>query len=143
MEQVVEEYFELGHLPQKVLSAIEMNDFPVMIKRSVLEMFENSPKGKEMGEMDIDACYGGSDARFEFMVEDPHQVRDGGQGAILLVQSFDGFFDQGNVVDRFCFALRIKVSKDDKCNDIYEIQDIDLHYNLKRNDEVLWKGNIN
>ena len=138
MEQIENEYFEIGRMPQEVLMAVGVDDWPIKIKESELSAFGNDARGKEMDRLDLDTYCGGCCARFDMMVNNPHQVRDAGRGMLLLVQSFDGYFVEGDYVDKICFAMRITKAVDNNGDCFWEFVDIDLHYNLKRNDPVLW-----
>lgn len=130
-------YTYCGDIAENVVAELELSDWPVLMKDVYAAEIANGPIGKFLRMADIDYGCVGTDM-FISVVGTPQQVRDGGGGALLFVTPFDGFTEYGKKVDAWCYAMRIvPVSVDGY--DFGECVDFETHYNLYRNDAVLWE----
>ncbi|MBO7255054.1 MAG: hypothetical protein J6U79_01595 [Paludibacteraceae bacterium] len=106
------------------------------MKYSLAKEIEVGEKGTYLKKNDIDYASTG-DLFFGGFVEYPHQVRNGGGNMLLLVQSFPAYkTSNGMSVKEKCYAMRIAPISNEN---YYEVIDFETHYNLYRNDQILWK----
>ncbi|MBO7255053.1 MAG: hypothetical protein J6U79_01590 [Paludibacteraceae bacterium] len=131
-------YTYYGNISEELQINLELKDLPVLIKDSFEQEILNGPRGKfiRMADMDYDSI--GTDI-FMNIVEFPYQVRDSGNYTLLLIKSFDGYVEYGKKIENWCYAMHIKLVSDQNGYEFYEVIDFETHYNLHRNDTILWQ----
>lgn len=137
MAQINDEKIELAYFPDGVVNCLNLDSGLVMIGQSLLDGLYKSSTGIYLKNNDYDCSELGLTFLFESLIGNPDQIREGGGGALLVVRSYVETMHYKNIP--VCYALRIAPAQDENGNRFYEVQDIDIHYNLKRQDRVLWK----
>ena len=140
MQTLMSDYTDWGNLSQEACNDLGIESHTVYIKNSYVEEIDHGPIGKYLRTNDIDYDCLGIDM-FVNLVEFPIQIRDGGGGALILINWSDGFKYQGKLTGKFSYALRIITNYDLEGNPFLEVVDIDIDYNMKRNDPILWEIN--
>lgn len=136
MEKINDEYIDFGQLPEDIQEAVGLKHITIVMKYSLAKEIEVGEKGTYLKKNDIDYASTG-DLFFGGFVEYPHQVRNGGGNMLLLVQSFPAYkTSNGMSVKEKCYAMRIAPISNEN---YYEVIDFETHYNLYRNDQILWK----
>lgn len=136
---VFEGYTYCGNIPENLQIALEMKGLPVFMKNSYAKEIECGAIGSFLRIVDVDYQCLGTDM-FINLIEYPEQVRDGGDGALLFVRSFDAYEEYGKKVEPRCYSMRIVLSLDEKGHEFWECIDFETHYNLYCNDTILWNG---
>lgn len=136
MGKINDEYIDFGQLPEDIQEAVGLKHITIVMKYSLAKEIEVGEKGTYLKKNDIDYASTG-DLFFGGFVEYPHQVRNGGGNMLLLVQSFPAYkTSNGMSVKEKCYAMRIAPISNEN---YYEVIDFETHYNLYRNDQILWK----
>lgn len=137
MAQINDEKIELAYFPDGIVDCLSLGSGLVMIGVPILDGLYKSSAGQYLKNNDYDCRELGLEFLFEDLIAYPDQIREGGAGALLVVRSSVEMVDHRIIPA--CYALRIAPAQDENGNRFYEVQDIDIHYNLKRHDRVLWE----
>ncbi|MBO4370794.1 MAG: hypothetical protein J5808_05480 [Paludibacteraceae bacterium] len=139
MEEVLipQGYIDLGRLMQDFVEEHSLNRSSVLMKQSFLETIVNGPIGSRLFQVGFERGLLVFDL-FESIIDSPSQIRSSSGRSLLLIRHYGSFLVSPEVyVKESDYAMRIEPVTVNGI-DFWEFVDIDLHYNLKRNDPVLW-----
>lgn len=130
-------YDDMGTLSEEVVSALEIEDLPVLIRVADEEEIQKGPIGAYLSKNDLDYNCIGLDLLLN-VLQYPQQVRDGGGDALLFVRKFKGFYSEGQLLDNLCYAIRLVKDVDENGFRFWSIIHLDVRYTMLRKDPILW-----